>query len=126
MQRCHVVVIAFACCIMTGCGAASKSSPSSATSTSAAPISTFVPIAVLDSFPISGWQTCGTCGNTGGSSSAASADYSVADAASPSVDGQSSKFAIAATNPYANAYWWYVDSATYATSRHVAYEFKLY
>jgi hypothetical protein len=126
MHRSRFVILALLCGILAGCGAPAKTGSASAVQAAPSSSSSSIPIAVLDSFPISGWQTCGTCGNTGGSSSAASADYSVADAASPSVDGQSSKFAIAATNPYANAYWWYVDSATYATSRHVAYEFKLY
>src|SRR3954463_3682370 len=126
MKRSRFVVLAVMCSILAGCGAPSKSSSGSdiqaSPSTGGAP----VPIAVLDTFPISGWQTCGTCGNTGGSGNTSSANYSVVDAATPSVDGLSSKFSIQALNPYANAYWWYVDSPTYATSKHVAYEFQLY
>ena len=126
MNRSRFVVLAVMCGILAGCGAPSKTASTSdvqaAPSSSSAP----VPIAVLNTFPISGWQTCGTCGNTGGSGNTSSANYSVADASTPSLDGLSSKFAIQALNPYANAYWWYVDSPTYATSKHVAYEFQLY
>jgi len=129
MKHSRFVVLAFMCCILAGCGAASKgtseiqASPSN-TDGSGSPPPT--PIAVLDTFPISGWQTCGTCGNTGGSGNGASANYSVADATTPSLDGLSSKFSIQALASYANAYWWYVDSPTYVTSKHVVYEFELY
>jgi hypothetical protein len=133
MQRCRFVVLALLCGILAGCGAASKSSSMPAADESASSGSGGggspappTPIAVVDSFPISGWQTCGTCGNTGGSGNGATANYSVLDATTPSVDGDASKFSIQALDPYANAYWWYVSSATYAASKHVAYEFQLY
>jgi len=89
MKHSRFVVLAFMCCILAGCGAASKgtseiqAAPSN-TDGSGSPPPT--PIAVLDTFPISGWQTCGTCGNTGGSGNGASANYSVADATTPSLD----------------------------------------
>jgi hypothetical protein len=134
MQRCHFVVLALMCGILAGCGAASRSSSipevqaasSSGSSSGAGGSATPTPIATVNSFPVSGWQTCGTCGNTGGSGNAATANYSVVDTTTPSLDGDSSKFSIAALDPYANAYWWYVDSPTYASSTHVAYEFELY
>src|SRR3954468_4738423 len=131
-RRFVVPVLALMCCILAGCGAASKNSGSdiqaspSSTSGSGGGTTPPAPIAVVDSFPVSGWQTCGTCGNTGGSGNTSSANYSVVDSSTPSIDGDSSKFSIQALNPYANAYWWYVDSPTYATSKHVAYEFQLY
>ena len=129
MKRIHFVVLAFGCFILAGCGAASKMAsvqPEAQAASSEPPAPPATPIAVLDSFPISGWQTCGTCGNSGGSTNPSSANYSVTDANTPSVDGDSSKFYIAALDPDANAYWWYVDSPTYASSKHVAYEFQLY
>lgn len=128
MNSSRFVVLALMCGILAGCGAPSKMSSSTGSDLQAGPSgnSAPVPIATIDTFPISGWQTCGTCGNTGGSGNTSSANYSVTDSATPSIDGLSSKFAIAALNPYANAYWWYVDSPTYVTSKHVAYEFQLY
>jgi hypothetical protein len=133
MKTSRFVVLACMCCILAGCGAPSKSSSMSATPQSdtggsggGPPAPAPTPIAVVDSFPISGWQTCGTCGNTGGSGNSATANYSVVDASTPSLDGDSSKFFIQALNPYANAYWWYTSSSTYATSKHVAYQFQLY
>jgi hypothetical protein len=131
MNSSRFVVLALMCGILAGCGAPSKgiseiqASPTG-TGGSGGGSPPPTPIAVLETFPISGWQTCGTCGNTGGSGNPSSANYSVLDAATPSVDGLSSKFSIQALSPYANAYWWYVDSPTYATSKHVAYEFQMY
>jgi hypothetical protein len=127
MNRSRFVVLALMCAILTGCGAPSKSASSSAAELQAVPSNTSAsPIAVVDSFPTSEWQTCGTCGNTGGSSNTSSANYSIVDAGSPSLDGNSLQFSIQALNPYANGYWWYKGSATYASSRHMAYEFQLY
>jgi len=149
MNCSRFVVLALMSCILAGCGAPSKSASNgdiqaSPTGTSGSTGSggtggggggtggggggggTPTPIAVVDTFSIASWQTCGTCGNTGGSGNPASAIYSVSDATTPSIDGHSSKFSIAAQDPYADAYWWYVDSPTYASSKHVAYEFQLY
>src|SRR3954453_12474261 len=128
MKRSRFVVLAILCTILAGCGAPSKTAtavvePSSGGSPAGAGAAN--PIAIVDSFDVGGWQTCGTCGNPGGSGNPAGANYSVVGAPTPSLDGHSSKFAIAALSPYANAYWWYVSNADYAASKHVAYEFQL-
>jgi hypothetical protein len=125
MKRSRFVVLAILCSILAGCAAPSKTATAAPEASAGNPPAAN-PIAVVDTFDVGGWQTCGTCGNTGGSGNPATANYSVTGATTPSLDGQSSKFAIAALAPYANAYWWYVNNADYAASKHVAYEFQLY
>jgi hypothetical protein len=71
------------------------------------------------------WQTCGACGNDGAGGPTASYSVTVG-MASPSEDGSSTRFAIAASVPYTNAYFYQVQSPIRGQIDLLQYEFDLY
>lgn len=71
------------------------------------------------------WLTCGACGNTGGTGSVA--PYSFTPGISvPSEDGRSTQFAIAATVPFSNAYFYRQQTPIAGQINALTYEFDLY
>jgi len=71
------------------------------------------------------WLTCGACGNDGGTGSVA--NYSVTvGLPSPSEDGSATQFAIAASVPYTNAYFYQTHDAVNGQINFLAYEFDVY
>lgn len=74
---------------------------------------------------MTGWLTCGACGNTGGTGSIA--QYSMTRGiTTPSMDGSSSKFAIGGSTPYTNGYWYYRHTAISKGITYLAYDFYIY
>jgi hypothetical protein len=83
-------------------------------------------ITVLDNLEdTTAWKTCGNCGNTG--ATGATAPYSFAPGiASPSEDGASTKFSIAATVPYTNAYFYLVHAPVLHGFAQLTYSFDFF
>ena len=80
---------------------------------------------VLENIQGEPWHTCGACGNDGGTG--AIADYSATVGIStPSESGASTQFAIAATVPYTNAYFWQDHPVVKSDFGFLAYEFDVY
>jgi len=80
---------------------------------------------VIDNIEGNKWFTCGACGNDGGAG--AIADYSATvGVSSPSEDGSSTEFAIAATVPYTNAYFYQDNAVVQKQFDYLAYEFDVY
>jgi len=74
---------------------------------------------------LSGWLTCGDCGNTG--AQGATATYSMTQGiALPSESGSSAEFSIGGPYAYSNAYWYYRHPAPSAAMSALTYEFDLY
>lgn len=73
---------------------------------------------------MSGWKTCGTCGNTGGSG--ALAKYSmVQHIASPSLTGNAAQFSISGP-AYSNGFWYHENPVASKTFSYLAYDFDIY
>lgn len=74
---------------------------------------------------MTGWQTCGACGNSGGTGSVAS--YAMTrGVTSPTLDGSSSRFSIGGTVPYTNGYWYLRHQAPSRGLTYLAYDFYVY
>jgi hypothetical protein len=80
---------------------------------------------VLDRVEESPWLTCGNCGNDGATGSTAAYSDTVG-IASPSEDGSSTQFSIAATVPYTNAYFYQPHTPVTTQITALTYEFDLY
>lgn len=80
---------------------------------------------VIDNIQQQPWQTCGACGNDGGSGPVA--NYSATlGIVSPSEDGNSTQFAIAATVPFTNGYFFQFHDAGTGSFALLTYEFDLF
>jgi hypothetical protein len=128
-----IVLVAFLS-MMIGCGGSTGSnvagasvpgaspSPSPSPAPSGSPTNAIVLADVEDS---TNWLTCGACGNNGGTGSIAPYSFSIG-MPSPSEDGSSTQFAIAATVPYTNAYFYRQQTAIKQQINSLTYEFDLY
>lgn len=92
-------------------GSGGGSTPSSAT--------------VIANIEDNNWLTCGACGNTGATGGVAQYSYTLG-IASPSEDGSSTKFSIAATQAYNNAYFYQQHPVVHNQFASLKYEFDLY
>jgi hypothetical protein len=80
---------------------------------------------VINRVEESPWLTCGNCGNTG--ATGATAAYSdTLGIATPSEDGSSTQFSIAATVPYTNGYFYQKHTPVTAQINALTYEFDIY
>ena len=80
---------------------------------------------MIDNIEDNPWRTCGACGNAGGTGSVA--NYSATTGmVSPSEDGSSTQFAIAATVPFTNAYFFQIHSPVHAQFGSLTYEFDVF
>jgi hypothetical protein len=81
--------------------------------------------AVIANIEQSPWLTCGSCGNLGGVGTAPvySATLGIA---SPSEDGASAQFSIAASVPFTNAYFFQKHAAVASQFSNLSYEFDIY
>lgn len=71
------------------------------------------------------WLTCGACGNDGGAGSVPHSSVTP-DIATPSEDGTSTQFSIAATVPFTNTYWYILHPVVGNQFAALNYEFDLY
>lgn len=123
--------------ILVGCGGSSGShvagapvpgaspSPNPAASPSPTPSSAPNVTVLADVEDSTHWLTCGACGNDGGTGSVASFSFT-SGVLTPSEDGRSTQFAIAATVPYTNAYFYRQQTAVTQQLNALTYEFDLY
>lgn len=80
---------------------------------------------VIDRVEESPWLTCGNCGNNG--ATGATAGYSdTLGIATPSEDGSSTQFSIAATVPYTNGYFYQQHTPVTTQITALTYEFDIY
>lgn len=81
--------------------------------------------AIIDNIEQSPWLTCGSCGNAGGVGPAPA--YSdTRGIASPSEDGASTQFSIAASVAFTNAYFYQTHTPVASQFNALTYEFDLY
>src|SRR5437868_9696519 len=80
---------------------------------------------VIDRIEESPWLTCGNCGNNG--ATGPTAPYSdTLGIATPSEDGSSTQFSIAATVPFTNGYFYQKHTPVTTQIGALTYEFDLY
>jgi len=103
-------------------------SPTPGTAPSPSPTPTPTPTGsatVIDHVEKSPWLTCGACGNNGGVGPTASY-FDTLGIATPSEDGSSTQFSIAASVPYTNGYFYQHHTPVTAQINALTYEFDIY
>jgi hypothetical protein len=124
--------------LMSSCGGSASSSTSASSvpspnasptpGTGPSPSPTPTPTSnatVINRVEESPWLTCGNCGNTG--ATGATAAYSdTLGIATPSEDGSSTQFSIAATVPYTNGYFYQRHTPVATQINALTYEFDIY
>jgi hypothetical protein len=80
---------------------------------------------VIDRVEESPWLTCGSCGNNGGTGPVAAYSDTLG-IGTPSEDGSSTQFSIAATVPYTNGYFYQQHTPVTKPITALTYEFDLY
>ena len=80
---------------------------------------------VIDHVEESPWLTCGACGNDGGVGPTAAFSDTLG-IATPSEDGSSTQFSIAATVPFTNGYFYQQHTPVNAQIHALTYQFDLY
>lgn len=82
-------------------------------------------VTVLSHVEESPWLTCGACGNTGGTGAIAAYSDTLG-IGTPSEDGSSTQFSIAATVPFTNGYFYQQHTPVTNPMTALKYEFDLY
>jgi hypothetical protein len=80
---------------------------------------------VINKVEESPWLTCGACGNTG-ATGATAAYFDTLGIATPSEDGSSTQFSIAATVPFTNGYFYQKHTPVTTQIGALTYEFDIY
>jgi hypothetical protein len=105
---------------------AASPSPTPAASPSPTPTPVTAPSStVLDRVEEAPWLTCGNCGNTGATGPTA-AYFDTLGISTPSEDGSSTQFSIAATVPFTNGYFYQKHTPIATAITALTYEFDLY
>ena len=100
--------------------------PTPGTSPSPSPTPTPTsPATVINKVEESPWLTCGACGNNGGVGPTATY-FDTLGIATPSEDGSSTQFSIAATVPFTNGYFYQKHTPVTTQIGALTYEFDLY
>ena len=104
-----------------GGGASSQTAPAASSGGNSSPAGA----TVIDNIQQQTWLTCGACGNDGGTGPIA--NYSATTGVnSPSEDGMSTQFAIAATVPFTNGYFYQIQNPVSGQFALLTYEFDLF
>jgi hypothetical protein len=126
--------------MLTSCGGSGSSSTSASSASSSNPSPTPTPgtvpspsptptptsnATILNRVEESPWLTCGNCGNTGATGSTAAYSDTLG-IATPSEDGSSTQFSIAATIPFTNGYFYQSHTPVTKQINALSYEFDLY
>jgi len=82
-------------------------------------------VTVLDRVEEAPWLTCGACGNNGGTGAVAAYSDTLG-IGTPSEDGSSTEFSIAATVPFTNGYFYQQHAPIANQVTAITYEFDLY
>lgn len=111
---------------LTSCGggaSATQTTPSTSSGGGSPPAPS--PATVIDNLEDQSWLTCGACGNAGGGGPIA--NYSATPGmVSPSEDGSSTQFAIAASVPFTNGYFYQIHDSVSGQLALLTYEFDLF
>jgi len=128
-----LIVLAFTA-VLASCGGGSAASTTASAAPAPTPQSTppasptpppSTSSTVISHVEESPWLTCGNCGNNGGTG--ATAAYSdTLGIATPSEDGSSTEFSIAATVPYTNGYFYQTHTPITTQITALTYEFDIY
>ena len=102
-------------------GSSSQSMPSATSGGGATPTGA----TVIDNIQNQTWLTCGACGNEGGTGPIASYSFTTG-ITSPSEDGLSTQFSIAAAVPFTNGYFYQFHSPVSDQFALLTYEFDLF
>jgi hypothetical protein len=140
-QTAQACTLMFALSLMlTSCGGSGSSSTSASSASSSNPSPTPTPgtvpspsptptptsnATILNRVEESPWLTCGNCGNTGATGSTAAYSDTLG-IATPSEDGSSTQFSIAATIPFTNGYFYQSHTPVTKQINALSYEFDLY
>jgi hypothetical protein len=140
-QTAQACMLMFALSLMlTSCGGSGSSSTSASSASSSNPSPTPTPgtvpspsptptptsnATILNRVEESPWLTCGNCGNTGATGSTAAYSDTLG-IATPSEDGSSTQFSIAATIPFTNGYFYQSHTPVTKQINALSYEFDLY
>ena len=135
-QTCSAILALSLLLASCGGGGSASTSASSVPSPNASPTPTPGPApsptptptstaTVINRVEESPWLTCGACGNNGGVG--ATAAYSdTLGISTPSEDGSSTQFSIAATVPYTNGYFYQHHTPVTTQINALTYEFDIY
>lgn len=120
---------------LTSCGgntntstasAAPAPTPASTPAPTPPAVATPTPTAtVIDQVEESPWLTCGACGNNGGTGAIAAYSDTLG-IGTPSEDGSSTQFSIAATVPFTNGYFYQPHTPVTTQINALIYEFDIY
>jgi hypothetical protein len=127
------LTIAVLTIVLASCGGKTTSTAASAApapTPAATPVPTPTPAAtptstVIDRVEESPWLTCGNCGNNGGTGPTAAYSDTLG-IGTPSEDGSSTQFSIAATVPFTNGYFYQQHTPVATQITALTYEFDLY
>jgi hypothetical protein len=121
--------------VLASCGGNTTSTRSSAAPTPTplpSPVPTPSPtpgatpaVTVLSHVEEAPWLTCGACGNNGGTGAVAAYSDTLG-IATPSEDGSSTQFSIAATVPFTNGYFYQQHTPVTTQITSLTYEFDLF
>lgn len=109
---------------MGSCGGGASSRPTVASPSSPSPTPENS-ATVINNVQEGNWRTCGACGDNGGTGPIANYSFTLG-ISSPSEDGASTEFAIAATVPFTNGYFYQVHDPVSAPFASLVYAFDLY
>jgi hypothetical protein len=135
-QTCSAILALSLLLASCGGGGSASTSASSVPSPNASPTPTPGPApsptptptstaTVINRVEESPWLTCGNCGNTG-ATGATAAYTDTLGIATPSEDGSSTQFSIAASVPYTNGYFYQKHTPVAAQMGALTYEFDIY
>jgi hypothetical protein len=130
LRRCAAVFLAAVFCaalLLTSCGSNTAATNKPAANPSPTPTPTpSAGTTVLNNVEdTSTWLTCGNCGNDGATGPAATYSFTPR-ISSPSEDGSSTQFSIAATVPYTNAYFYQEQAPVSGQINAITYAFDIY
>jgi hypothetical protein len=118
--------ILFLTLTLASCGGSSSTQNQQTPAANQTPTATPAGATVIDNVEDStAWLTCGACGNNGATGSVAANSF-IPGVASPSEDGGSTQFSIAASVPFTNTYWYQEHTPIAHQLDFLRYEFDLY
>ena len=119
------VLLSLTILLITSCGGGASSQTAPPAAASGGGSSPQAGTTVIDNIQQNNWLTCGACGNDGGTGPIA--NYSATTGiSSPSEDGMSTQFAIAAAVPFTNGYFYQIHNAGSQQFALLTYEFDLF
>jgi hypothetical protein len=119
------VVLSLSIFSLVSCGGGSSSTQTTSSNSPGGGQSPSGATTVIDNIQNQTWLTCGACGNNGGTGPIANYSFTLG-VSSPSEDGLATKFDIAASVPFTNAYFYQLHSPISSQFSFLSYEFDLF